>query len=370
MNQSSVLASSTKMRIKIAIVGTQGLPSKYGGFETLVYYLVNYLSDEYDITVFCSAPEYSERIESYNGAKLKYIGLKANGIQSIPYDVLSILKSCRSFDKVLILGSSGGVILPFLPFFKKKFIMNFGGLDWKRSKWSYLIQRFLKFSEKLSIKFSKHIVADNEGISNYIQETYGKSSDLIAYGGDQAKFVDKGDWIKKHPFLIKPYAFSLARIQSDNNIEMILDAFDGSSKMPLIFVGNWNSSSYGQDLKQVYSDKENVVLLDAIYDQKELNALRSNSCLYIHGHSAGGTNPALVEAMNLALPILAFSSGFNEFTTKDQAFYFSDSNSLRQKVEALSNEDGLQCGSKMRDIALKSYQWKDIASAYAEIFDR
>ena len=133
------------------------------------------------------------------------------------------------------------------------------------------------------------------------------------------------DTVSKYPFLLNEYAFSLARIQPDNNVELILDSFVANSLYPIIFVGNWNNSGYGKSLKKKYKDNPNIVLLDAIYDSTELNLLRSNCMVYIHGHSAGGTNPALVEAMFLGLPIIAFSNGFNEYTTENKAIYFNNS---------------------------------------------
>ncbi len=315
-------------KISIAIIGTQGVPFQYGGFETLVEFLVDSLSNKFDITVFCSSIDYDIKLESYKGCKLEYIHLSANGIQSIPYDILSIYRSVKRFDKILVLGASGGVAFPFFRKYNEKFILNFGGLDWKRSKWGYFTKKFLKFSESLAIKNSKVLISDNLGIQSYIKETYGRDSKMIAYGGDQVSMViaTPAD-ISKYNFLKLPYVFSLARIQPDNNIDMILEAFKEDTKMPLVFLGNWKSCEYGIRTKEKFSKCDNIILLDAIYDQRELDLFRSNCNIYLHGHSAGGTNPSLVEAMNLGLSIFAFTSGFNEFTTENKANYFNSSGS-------------------------------------------
>ena len=124
------------MKKKLAIVGTVGIPSKYGGFETLTEYITKDLSEKYDITVFCSSKSYEEKIKKYNNCHLKYINLNANGVQSIPYDILSLLKALRFADTILILGVSGCISLPFLKlFFKKtKIVTNIDGLEWKRDK--------------------------------------------------------------------------------------------------------------------------------------------------------------------------------------------------------------------------------------------
>ena len=137
------------MKKKLAIVGTVGIPAKYGGFETLTEYITKDLSEEYDITVFCSSKSYEEKIERHNNCHLEYINLNANGVQSIPYDILSLIKALRFADTILILGVSGCISLPFLKFFSKKtkLVTNIDGLEWKRDKWNKYAKWFLKFSE-------------------------------------------------------------------------------------------------------------------------------------------------------------------------------------------------------------------------------
>jgi len=355
---------------KIAIIGTNGLPAKYGGFETLVKFLVKHLSSEYNLTVFCSSRINNKKVSEINGCKMKYINLKANGWQSSLYDFLSIYKS-RNYDKVLILGASGGIFMPLLYKHKKKFILNFGGLDWKRSKWSYLTRKFLKLSEKLSIKYSKYIIADNWGIKKYIESNYNRESEVIEYGADHAVKINpnKTDF-DQYQFLNKDYIFTVARIQSDNNIQLMMDAFSDYSDMPLVLLGNWDSSKYGRVLKKKYSNKKNLILLDAIYDERILNLLRSNCKIYIHGHSAGGTNPALVEAMNLSLPILAYNCNFNKYTTEGKCKYFSTSEELNDQIHTTSSSELMIIGKDMFDIAKKRYQWKIISNKYRSILNK
>ncbi len=353
----------------IAIIGTNGLPAKYGGFETLVEYLVKYLAKDYDLTIFCSSKTNKIQLKEINGCKLEYINLKANGWQSVLYDFISIYKS-RNFDKVIILGASGGLFMPLLFKYKNKFILNFGGLDWKRSKWSYFTRSFLKLSEALSIRFSKYIISDNLGIQKYIKSEYGRKSILIEYGGDQSFKVipEKGDF-NEYFFLKNDFAFTVSRIQSDNNIQLLLDSFDNKVPMPLVFVGNWNNSNYGKKIRKKYSGKSNLILLDAIYDNRTLNLLRSNCNIYVHGHSAGGTNPALVEAMNLSLPIFAFDCDYNRYTTEEKCKYFLNSEELLYSLKNISKEECNDIGSSMFDIAKKRYKWKMIVEKYSKVLD-
>ena len=356
-------------QLKIAIIGTNGVPSKYGGFETLVEYLVSNLSSKYELTVFCSTHLISgTRKDKYNGCRLEYINLKANGWQSILFDIVSIFKTYRRFDKILVLGCSGSIIMPFFYEYKNKFIMNLGGLDWQRSKWSFLTRKFLKFSEAMAVKHSGLLISDNQGIKDYLLKEYKRDSFLIAYGGDQAKRITPQDSdLNNYPFLKTNYAFSVARIQPDNNINLLLDSFDEKSIYPFVLVGNWNHSTYGKATKSKYINRPNIILLDAIYDQRVLNVLRSNCKVYLHGHSAGGTNPALVEAMNLSLPILAFDCLYNKYTTNFKASYFANATELREKINLLSYEMLEENAKNMYTIAKDIYQWEKIANLYSEI---
>ncbi len=354
--------------MKLSIVGIQGIPNNYGGFETLAEYLVKYLSDDIDITVYCSSKDLKTRQSSWNNAKLKYIPVSSHGAMGIIYDSLAFIHACLSSDKVLFLGFGGGFVIPFLRKFKSKIILNFGGLDWKRNKWSPNAQKAIKFAEKNLINYSSIVVSDNAGIQNYIKETYGIDSHLIAYGGDQAQHLPvTKDFIEKYPFLSEKYAFIVTRIQSDNNIDMILNAFERAMSIPIVIVGNWNGSEYGMKTKEKFQNKKNVILLDAIYDRSILDVLRSNCTLYIHGHSAGGTNPSLCEAMYLGLPVVAFASGYNEYTTKNKAIYFSDPDELASIVNRKDQLNLKEMGSSLKIIAEKYYIWEKIALQYKEI---
>jgi glycosyltransferase involved in cell wall biosynthesis len=357
--------SPDQLMKKIAIIGSQGIPSKYGGFETLAEYLTQYLSNDYDITVFCSSKVFKNRIKRYNNSNLKYIPFSANGSSSVLYDSISLVLSLN-YDKILILGASSGLLMPILWPWKKKFVFNSGGIDWKRSKWSPFAKRVIKILERLAINNSGLIISDNQGIYDYIRQEYSKESVLIEYGGDQIYHIAPGiNDYEKYPFLRGKYAFSVARIQPDNNINLILDSFVRCQDIPIVFVGNWNNSSYGLSLKKLYGNTSNIYLFDAIYDQKELNLLRSNCYIYIHGHSAGGTNPGLVEAMNLELPVLAFASGFNEYTTEGKALYFSSSEDLIKIMKSINDLKLTEIRKQMLKIAEKRYKWSIITKKYS-----
>jgi glycosyltransferase involved in cell wall biosynthesis len=355
-------------KLRLAIVGIRGLPNNYGGFETLAEYLVEHLSGEIDITVFCSSKNLPEKMRFFKGARLKYIPITSHGSLGILYDSISLLSAVFSYDKVLFLGFGGGFVIPLLKKFRSKIILNIGGLDWKRDKWSSFAKKVIKQAEKFLITNSGQIISDNVGIQKYLQSVYERESTLIAYGGDQAQKRNiTREALSNYPFLKNDYAFIVTRIQEDNNIEMILMAFTNQSSLPLVMVGNWDNSVYGKKIKAKYLNQNNLILLEAIYDRGKLDTLRSNCKIYIHGHSAGGTNPSLVEAMYLGLPVFAFASGYNEYTTQNKAVYFHNKEELTKLIVNHQSIDLEEIRKNLKQIADTNYLWRYVADKYKEV---
>lgn len=353
---------------KIAVIGTVGLPAKYGGFETLTEHLVNNLGDQYDFTVYCSKKRYSktERTKTYKNAQLRYINLEANGIQSILYDTLSILLALRKHQVLLILGVAGAWILPFVKFFtNRKIIISIDGIEWKRDKWNLLAKLYLAWAEKVAVRFSHIDISDNESIQDYTALRYQTLSRVIEYGADHTQIVKPTtEDIKRYPFLNNKYAIKVCRIEPENNLHMVIEAFYQYKKLQLVVVGNWNNSEYGKNLKTKYNNVPNILLLDPIYDQRTIDLIRCNATVYIHGHSAGGTNPSLVEAMYLGLPIFSYGVSYNKTTTAQNALYFKNTNELISLLETTTENELVQLGIEMKKIALKKYTWKKISHQY------
>jgi glycosyltransferase involved in cell wall biosynthesis len=324
------------------------------------------LTQEFEVTVFCSAKKYDEQPSTYLGAHLEYIDLHANGVQSIPYDILSLWRS-RKFDRVLILGTSGCLALPFFRVVSRaKYFLNIDGLEWKRQKWSKLAKTYLRLSEIVGCRRAHALVADNAVIQNHITQAYGKSSQLIAYGGDNTALSESTDIADTIPH-VKPYCFSVCRIEPENNTHIILDAFSRMPAQNLVFIGNWEANDYGKKLRKTYADFENIEILDPIYDRSILDQYRGNCDIYLHGHSAGGTNPSLVEAMSLELPVFSFDVDFNRETTENQATYFKDADELIEAVGQASKPDLHALANTMKEIADRRYTWKIVSTQYTDL---
>ena len=353
---------------RIAIIGTQGVPANYGGFETLVENIIGEnCSNGIQYTVFCSGKDMPTKIEKHKGARLKYVPLRANGVQSIPYDILSMVRAICGYDAILILGVSGCIFLPvFKLFCRKKIIVNIDGLEYRRAKWKPWVKRFLKLSEKIAVRFADVIITDNKGIQDYVREEYGKETTLIAYGGNHA-LIDitkerEEEILKSYNLERNNYSISVCRIEPENNCHITLETFK-NNKEKLVFIGNWYRNGYSRKLKEEYSGFDNLILLDCIYDLEILYTLRHNAKYYIHGHSAGGTNPSLVEAMFFGQPILAYDIIYNRETTKNKAHYYKNAEELTALIA-----NGVDNGMELKEIACEEYTWDKIAKQYEALY--
>lgn len=356
--------------MKLAVVGCVGIPARYGGFETLVENLARYHEEhgvDCEMTVFCSGKAYSERPTHYRGASLKYLPLHANGPQSLPYDVLSMLAALRSgADVILVLGVSGAIAIPLLRLLTPvRIITNVDGIEWKRQKWKGLSRWFLRISEGIAAKWSHAVVADNAEIGKHIKIHYGIESSVIPYGGDHVLATPACNAAELD--LPSRYALSICRIEPENNVKMIVEGFAKQNQLELVFVGNWNSSSYGRSIRENFVDTSHLHLLDPIYDPGKLRALHDGASLYVHGHSAGGTNPSLVEAMHCHETIFAFDCAFNRATTEEVSEYFSDVEQLEQLIYKQVHGRLPQRQTTLNEIASRRYRWSIVAKQYFDI---
>lgn len=354
----------------LAIIGAHGIPAKYGGYCTLAEYLAEYKPEDFDITVYCVKSEYKERPEMYKGAHLVYVDLPARGMMAWKFHLWCLKDALsKGIECMLLCGSNSGFFLPFFHKHKNKFYLNIGGVEWQRNKYNWVMRNVVRLLMRSAVSNSVHLIADNVGMQDYYVEEYGRrDSVMIPYGGDQAQSAEvTKDAISKYPFLNTKFAVAIARIQSDNNTEMLLEAFKDAC-MPLVYIGNWNVTPWAKETREKYSKYPNLILLDAIYDIPVLNQIRSNCALYVHGHSAGGTNPSLVEAMHLGVPLACFDNKFNNYTTHDKAMYFKSVEDLKNIIENTSEEQMNTIAKNMKDLAIKHYRWETIAEQYYDFF--
>ena len=358
--------------MKIAIIGTRGIPNNYGGFEQLAQCLsVGMQKKGHEVSVYNSHTHPYQQ-KSWNGVNIIHqydpehiLGTAGQFI----YDLNCILNSrSKNFDVILNLGYTSSSV--WMRLFSKKalVITNMDGLEWKRSKYSKKVQYFLKYAEKLAVKRSQLLVADSKFIQHYIDEKYKVRPTYIAYG---AELFNEPDESALKPFHVNPFEYNMiiARMEPENNIEMILDGIHQSgSALPFFVVGN-AGNTFGKYLREKYKNNTNIIFTGSIYDPRVLNNLRYYSRLYFHGHSVGGTNPSLLEAMGCKCFIIAHHNEFNKMVLGDDTFYFEraeDIAPLLKNGDRLSPDTRSKIANNYEKIR-RDYSWGKIIDAYEQL---
>jgi glycosyltransferase involved in cell wall biosynthesis len=328
--------------MKIAILGTRGIPNNYGGFEQLAQHLSLGLREKGHEVYVYSSHRHSFKERTWRGINIihKYDPEKKIGTMGqFIYDLNSIMHSRRhGFDVIINLGyTSSSVWMKLFP--KKSLVItNMDGLEWKRSKYGRKVQRFLRYAEKLAVKYSDMLVADSIAIQKYLLERHGVHSHYIAYGADIFQHPDPGA-LKQ--FGLEPYSYDMliARMEPENNIEMILEGVTASGTgRRFLVVGNYKNK-FGSYLRTKFAGRENIVFTGPIYDAPTTNNLRYYSNLYFHGHSVGGTNPSLLEAMGCNCLISAHDNEFNRGVLGDDAYYFSSAQDISRYLRECNKQD-------------------------------
>jgi len=359
--------------MKIAILGTRGIPNNYGGFEQCAEFLsIGLVKKGHSVTVY--SPSFHPFNEnSYRGVniikKSSPQNIFGNSAANFIYDYLCLKDATKKdYDIILQLGLiTSSLSIIFCRHRGKIIATNIDGLEWKRLKWNKLIQSLTRLLEKYGVKHSDYLIADNLAIQDYLFNEYNVESKLIEYGTVPINKPDLS-YLQKYSMYKAKYIVTIARLEPENNLEMMCDGYIISKiNMPYYIIGN-HLTDYGDFLKDKYRHS-NIKFLGGIYDKKYLDTIRYYSYCYLHGHSVGGTNPALLEAMAAKALIIAHNNKFNKSVINDDAFYF---NSAEDVAEILKRTSLLLNKNKFIDNNCKKveqlYNWRVIVEKYEKYF--
>lgn len=360
--------------MKIAILGTRGIPNNYGGFEQFAEYLsLGLIEKKIEVSVYSSHNhKYTEN--TWKGVNIIHCHdpeYKVGTVGQFLYDLNCILDSRkRNFDIILQLGYTSSSVWNFL--FKKNVLVltNMDGLEWKRSKYNRLTQRFLKFAEGLAVRKSSYLISDSIGIQSYLQKTYKVNSEYIPYG---ATVFNDCDSKVLNSYNLIPYEYNMliARLEPENSIEIILDGVvKANASLKMLIIGKYETT-YGKYLVNKYKNYNHIIFLGPLYDIQALNNLRWYSNIYFHGHTVGGTNPSLLEAMASGALVAAHNNDFNKYILGDDAYYFNTKEDVAIIVNTvLKREHGLTKLSNNQDKIKSIYSWDKIINSYESFFSR
>jgi glycosyltransferase involved in cell wall biosynthesis len=358
------------MKLKIAILGTRGIPNQYGGYEQAATFLSEGLVKRgHRVTVYNSHNHpYQER--EYKGVEIVHCfdpEYKTGTAGQFIYD-LNCLRHAqkRNYDALLLLGYTSSSI--WGRFYPKKTIIisNMDGLEWKRCKYSVAVRRYLRYAEKLAVKYSNYFVADSPVIKKYLKDKYDIESCYIPYGANTSSVVNE-DVLKDYGVTAGNYHLLIARIEPENNITTILEGFVLSkSQEHFVVVGN-TGNKYGRKIKEQFGKDLKIHFVGPIFNQEHLQSLRKYCKLYFHGHSVGGTNPSLLEAMASEAVIAAHNNDFNKAILGDDTFYFSSTAEVKNILQTLPDQTITDQIKKANLEKVKEfYTWEKIINQYED----
>lgn len=368
--------------MKIAFVSTRGIPNSYGGFEQFAEYIsVGMAQRGHEVVVY--SPKFHPYQEStYKGVRIKHIyspeTWMGSSVGSFFYDFASLRDALKKEDFDIIYEAGYTSIIPAYIWFNVKkrkrpiFTTNMDGLENKRSKFSPMVRRFLDWEEKMAVKYSHYLIADNMGIHDYYKEKYGKESKFLAYGADIHDDF-KAEYLEEFGLKSEEYYILIARLEPENNIVMAIEGYLHSKengRRPLIVVGKTNTP-HGKELVEKYGNERNVEFVGGIYDFKKLDSVRHFSKAYFHGHSVGGTNPSLLEAMAAGCFIFAHDNIFNRAVLKENAFYYPSADKVTEylnRIDTIAEGSKIQYTARNIEVIRNEYSWESLIDKHEKYF--
>ncbi len=379
----------------VFIVGSKGIPAQYGGFETYVEKMVEYQTDK-NIQFHVARLADDEKRYEYNGAICFNVKVPDIGpAKAIYYDVAALDKCIKYCSRMNLKRPPIFYVLacrigPFIEYFRKRIhklggvlLVNPDGHEWKRSKWSLPVRKYWKVSEDLMVRSADLLVCDSKKIEEYILEDYyqyNPRTTYLSYGCDStpSRLADDSEqflgWLKEKGLASGEYYLVVGRFVPENNVETIVREFmQSNTSKKLALITTENEKLYNElDKKLGFSKDERICFAGSVYDQELLKKIREKAYAYLHGHSVGGTNPSLLEALGSTNLNLLFDVGFNSEVGEDAALYWTceqgSLSSLIERADQLSeaqiNNYGVLAKRRIED----AYRWESIVSQYQNLF--
>ncbi len=359
--------------LRLRILGTRGIPASHGGFETLAQKLSEYLVQQgWSVTVYCQSPESGAIYEDdLDGIRLvKVPEPRTDALGTMRYDWKCIRHAAKEEGVVLTLGYNTALFNLWFRFKGIKNIINMDGMEWKRSKWGVLARTWFYLNDWAGCLIGNHLIADHPEIAKHLATRRSINSiTMIPYGADLVESANV-DLIRNFELEPKQFLLCVARIEPENSILEIVRAFSSEVRsQKLVIVGAFNPKSNSYHAKIHEAAGEHVVFLGAIYEKETVESLRFHCSLYVHGHTVGGTNPTLVEAMGAGCAILAHDNPFNRWVAGDHAIFFRDEKNCQKRIDQLLHDHDLlaKMSKDGNEKFLEFFRWTMILEQYEHI---
>jgi glycosyltransferase involved in cell wall biosynthesis len=363
--------------MNFAILGSRGFPSTYGGYETLVRHLAPYLvRNGHEVTVYCRNRDDGRRSWSAEGVRcVATPGHDSKSLSTLTFGLTATLDAVfRRFDSILVLNIANGFWFPGLRLARTPFAVNTDGIEWERGKWSRLGRAVFRTGARMTARNADTLVCDSRAIGRIWNEQFGRDSTFIPYGAPVLETVAR-DRLDAEGISDDEYLLVVARLVPENNVELVLDALEllGDRAPRAVIVGSANFESPIEARLQRMSQAGRVRWLGHVHDQRLLAQLWAHSSVYVHGHSVGGTNPALLQALGAGAPALALDTQFNaEVLPYAEQLFPAEAEALAEKIHTVvtSSEMRAELRNRGRAVVRERYSWNGVCRAYMDLLVR
>jgi glycosyltransferase involved in cell wall biosynthesis len=359
--------------MKLAILGSRGFPSTYGGYETLVRELAPYLVRAgHDVTVYCRKRDNGRRTWVTDDVRcIATPGLDSKSLSTLTFGMTATFEaSFRHFDAVLVLNIANGFWFPLLRAAGTPFAVNTDGIEWERGKWSRFGRSIFRAGAWMTARNAGTLICDSRAIGAIWEETFGRASTYIPYGAPIVTDVGR-DRLNALGLEGDPYMLVVARLAPENNVELTLDAIEilGSQAPRAVIVGSANFESPIEARLRAMEADDRLLWLGHVDDQQLLTQLWAHSSVYVHGHSVGGTNPALLQALGAGAPTLALDTPFNaEVLPYAEHLFSHDARLLAARIVSVATSRSVQeeMAERGRSTIRANYSWDAVCQAYMD----
>lgn len=351
----------------VAIIGTRGYPSYYGGFETAVRKLAPDLADMgWDVTVYGRHGATKENDPTLDPRIKRRVtwGMETQNLSTLSHGLTASLDAAvRKPDVALIMNVANGYFLPALRARGIPTLVNVDGIEWEREKWSPKARMVFRKAAQCTANWADGLVFDARRIEKYWNDAFDVGGTFIPYGGDVT-----GELPVPEGLTHRGYVLMVSRFVPENTVPQFFDAVTAiAAKYPVVLVG---SCGYGGELEQRakrLAEHPSVTWMGHVHDHQLLLALWQHAGLYFHGHSVGGTNPALVQAMTVGAPILARDTDYTREVLGSAGEFVSDDSEMIAKSVVRLMDNRLEREEYSRAVALRAeqhYSWESVSRGY------
>lgn len=360
--------------MRLAILGTRGIPANYGGFETFAEHLATRLvARGHQVTVYCRAHYTSPRQLEFHGVRLRVLPtIRHKYFDTIVHSFLSAIDAApRGYDAALICNAANAPFAPILRLTGTPVAINVDGLEHKRKKWNWIARKYYLLAERLATLLPTETITDARVIQDYYLARYGAQSTMIAYGADVERRPDP--LVRRWRVEPNRYVLYVSRLEPENNAHLVIEAFKRvRTACKLLVVGDAPyAQSYIADLKRRARGDKRIIFTGFVFG-RDYRALQQNAYCYVHATEVGGTHPALLEAMGFGNCVLALAAPENVEAIGDAGIAYTDEFDLAEKLQRVLRDGSLVHAYRHRAQAhvQQKYDWEYVVDRYEELFAR